>query len=115
MCRCSDVLLNCVRIYTRRSSELRQLLIGISTNRYLPPSGTAGLARSLVRGNSRVPAPPPMIMASVFSVGIFRFIAAFGWYDARQIEFKFVPIAFFALRLRCSTECFLTTRGGVGT
>jgi hypothetical protein len=54
-------------------------------------------------------------MASVFSVGIFRFIAAFGWYDARQIEFKFVPIAFFALRLRCSTECFLTTRGGVGT
>src|SRR4029453_11407153 len=32
---------------------------------YLPPSGTAGLARSLVNGNKRVPAPPPITMASV--------------------------------------------------
>src|SRR5262245_20244893 len=39
-----------------------QFEIGMSTRRYLPPSGTAGLARSLVRGNSRVPAPPPMTM-----------------------------------------------------
>src|SRR5438477_9548131 len=38
-----------------------QLEIGISTNRYLPASGTAGLARSLVSGNKRVPWPPPMI------------------------------------------------------
>src|SRR5438874_12436005 len=38
-----------------------QLEIGISTNRYLPASGTAGLARSLVSGNKRVPCPPPMI------------------------------------------------------
>src|SRR6185295_328918 len=43
-----------------RRPEFRQLLIGISTRRYLPPRGTAGLARSLVRGNSRVPAPPPI-------------------------------------------------------
>src|SRR5262249_14981545 len=43
----------------------RQLLIGISTMRYFPPSGTAGLARSFVNGNKRVPAPPPIMMASV--------------------------------------------------
>src|SRR5262249_5410385 len=36
-----------------------------STSRYLPPSGTAGLARSLVRGNRRVPAPPPMMTATI--------------------------------------------------
>src|SRR2546428_646364 len=33
--------------------------------RYFPPSGTAGFARSFVNGNKRVPAPPPMMMASV--------------------------------------------------
>src|SRR5205823_6808538 len=48
-----------------RSPEFRQLLIGMSTMRYFPPSGTAGFARSFVKGNKRVPAPPPMTMASV--------------------------------------------------
>ena len=38
-----------------------QLEIGMSTSRYLPASGTAGLARSLVSGNRRVPCPPPMM------------------------------------------------------
>src|SRR5690242_13882964 len=33
--------------------------------RYLPPSGTAGLARSLVSGNNRVPAPPPITIDRV--------------------------------------------------
>src|SRR3954464_2184521 len=41
--------------------ELMQFEMGMSTRRYLPASGTAGLARSLVKGKSRVPAPPPMI------------------------------------------------------
>src|SRR6267142_5253892 len=41
-----------------------QLEMGISTRRYLPARGTAGLARSFVRGNSRVPWPPPMITES---------------------------------------------------
>src|ERR1700730_10281945 len=36
--------------------------------RYFPPSGTAGLARSFVNGNKRVPAPPPIMMASVCCV-----------------------------------------------
>jgi hypothetical protein len=44
-----------------------QLLIGISTSRYFPASGTAGFERSFVSGKSRVPAPPPMMTASVFS------------------------------------------------
>src|SRR5438876_1576984 len=48
--------------------ELMQFDMGISTRRYLPASGTAGLARSLVKGNSRVPAPPPMITASTLLV-----------------------------------------------
>src|SRR5215211_5234584 len=38
-----------------------QLLMGTSINRYLPATGTAGLARSWVRGNRRAPWPPPRI------------------------------------------------------
>src|SRR5687768_9881672 len=48
--------------------ELMQLEIGISTNRYLPASGTAGLERSFVSGNRREPAPPPIITASTLTV-----------------------------------------------
>src|SRR5579859_3783574 len=64
MCRCSELELNWVRTKMRRRSALMQLLIGMSTSRYLPPNGTAGLARSFVRGKRRVPAPPPMITAT---------------------------------------------------
>src|SRR5690349_6039722 len=42
--------------------------MGISTRRYLPANGTAGLARSLVNGNRRVPWPPPMITESTLLV-----------------------------------------------
>src|SRR3954471_3921902 len=59
MWRCSELLLNWVRTKMRRRAEWRQLLMGMSTSRYFPPSGTAGLARSLVSGKRRVPAPPP--------------------------------------------------------
>src|ERR1043165_6218758 len=41
----------------RRRPELMQLEMGISTRRYFPASGTAGLERSRVRGKSRVPWP----------------------------------------------------------
>src|SRR5690606_5926133 len=51
------------------SPELMQLEIGTSTSRYLPARGTAGLARSLVSGKSRVPAPPPMMTASISFIG----------------------------------------------
>src|ERR1039457_4663222 len=68
MWRCSDAELNCVSTYTRRRPELMQLEMGMSTRRYLPASGTAGLARSLVSGNNRVPWPPPMMTESTLLV-----------------------------------------------
>src|SRR3954463_2752433 len=40
--------------------------IGMSISRYLPPSGTAGLARYAVSGSSRVPRPPPKTKATTF-------------------------------------------------
>src|SRR5688572_22378350 len=66
MCRCSDAELNCVIRWIWLNPEFRQFEIGISTRRYLPPSGTAGFERSFVNGNSRVPAPPPRITARTF-------------------------------------------------
>lgn len=45
-----------------------QLEMGMSTSRYFPASGTAGLARSLVSGNSLVPCPPPIITESTLLV-----------------------------------------------
>src|SRR4051812_11134496 len=64
----------------RRSPELMQFEIGMSTMRYLPANGTAGLERSLVSGKSRVPAPPPMMTARVFSVveGILEVLIGVG-------------------------------------
>ena len=41
-----------------------QLDMGTSMRRYAPPMGTAGLARDFVSGYSRVPAPPPKIIAA---------------------------------------------------
>lgn len=38
--------------------------MGTSMRRYRPPMGTAGLARVLVRGKRRLPAPPPRMMAA---------------------------------------------------
>merc|ERR1719253_2194146 len=62
--RFKDTELNCVRMYILLMPELRQLDIGTSMRRYAPPMGTAGLARCLVRGYRRVPAPPPRITAA---------------------------------------------------
>jgi hypothetical protein len=45
------------------SSLLMQLEMGMSMSRYLPATGTAGLDRDLVSGNSRVPRPPPRMRA----------------------------------------------------
>ena len=45
MCRLSDAELNCVSTKMRRMSACRQLLIGMSISRYLPPIGTAGFER----------------------------------------------------------------------
>jgi hypothetical protein len=37
--------------------------MGMSINRYFPAMGTAGLARILVKGYRRLPAPPPRMIA----------------------------------------------------
>src|SRR5437879_1414805 len=45
--------------------QLMQLEMGMSTSRYLPAMGTAGLLLLAVRGYKREPAPPPRITANV--------------------------------------------------
>ncbi len=55
--------LYCVSTKMRLSSELRQLLTGMSMMRYLPAIGTAGLERWRVSGKRRVPRPPPRMTA----------------------------------------------------
>ena len=51
--------LYCVSTKMRRRSELRQLLIGMSISRYLPPIGTAGFERWCVSGKQPRPAAAP--------------------------------------------------------
>jgi hypothetical protein len=55
-----------VRTYILPIFEFRQLEIGMSTRRYLPAIGTAGLLLVDVNGESLVPAPPPNMMAMTF-------------------------------------------------
>src|ERR1700737_3996123 len=45
--------------------ELMRLLRTKSTMRYFPPKGTAGLERSRVRGNKRLPLPPARTNATI--------------------------------------------------
>jgi hypothetical protein len=52
-------------------SELIQLEIGMSTKRYFPAIGTAGLERLSVNGANLEPCPPPRIMAKVLLFIIF--------------------------------------------
>src|SRR5215208_8517659 len=66
MCLLSEAELYCVSTKILRMSELMQFEMGMSTRRYLPPSGTAGFERSIVSGDRRVPAPPPRITARMF-------------------------------------------------
>src|SRR5215212_4834884 len=73
MCLLSDAELYCVRTNMRSMSELMQFEMGMSTSLYLPPSGTAGFERRCVRGDRRVPAPPPSMTARMF--GLFGAIS----------------------------------------
>jgi hypothetical protein len=58
--------LYCVRTITLVMSELTQLDSVKSMIRYLPPNGTAGLARFCDRIYRRYPSPPARITAIVF-------------------------------------------------
>src|SRR5256885_16897497 len=65
MCVLSESDLYCVSTFMRRTPELAKLERTKSMMRYLPPNGTAGLARSCVSGASLLPSPPARIIASV--------------------------------------------------
>ena len=64
MCLFKEAELNCVNTNILLILLLIQLLIGISTNRYLPAIGTAGFERFAVKGYNLLPAPPPKITAT---------------------------------------------------
>src|SRR5208337_2216618 len=66
-CFCRECDLYWVKIKMRRRPECRQLLSVKSMMRYLPPKGTAGLARSAVSGCNREPTPPAKRTVNVFS------------------------------------------------
>src|SRR5690349_10854626 len=66
MWRLSESDLNWVRILILYRPEFVKLLMTKSMMRYLPPKGTAGLARSSVSGQSRRPSPPARIIVSTF-------------------------------------------------
>jgi hypothetical protein len=65
ICLLSEAELNWVNTNMRPIPQCRQLEIGISTRRYFPPMGTAGLDRLAVSGYKRDPAPPPKITATI--------------------------------------------------
>ena len=71
MCLFNDAELNCVSTKILFNPEFKQLEIGISTNRYLPAIGTAGLERVAVRGDNLDPCPPPRITETTFDDIIF--------------------------------------------
>ena len=64
MCLFNDAELNWVSTNMRLILLLMQLLMGMSTSRYLPAMGTAGFDRLEVNGYNRLPAPPPRITAT---------------------------------------------------
>ena len=53
---------------TWRMSELTRFDSTKSMSRYVPPNGTAGLARSAVSGINRLPSPPASTMDSAFGL-----------------------------------------------
>ena len=71
--------LYCVRTITFVMSEFTQLDRVKSMMRYLPPNGTAGLARFCDRIESRSPSPPARITAIVFFTPGLRSWGAVGW------------------------------------
>ena len=64
MCLFNEAELNCVSTNILFILLLIQLLMGISTNLYFPAIGTAGLERVEVKGDKRLPAPPPRMTAT---------------------------------------------------
>jgi hypothetical protein len=59
-----DAELNWVKTNILLILLLIQLLMGMSTKRYLPAIGTAGFDLVFVNGDNLLPAPPPRITAT---------------------------------------------------
>src|SRR5688500_17880188 len=79
----SDRGLYWVRTTTSWMSELTQLDSGKSVIRYLPPNGTAGLARSCYRMERRSPSPPARMIAMVrFTVRVRLHVT---WFRGRML------------------------------
>ena len=66
MCRSRLCDLYWVSTTICRSPELIRFEIAKSIRRYCPPNGTAGLARSAVRGIRRLPSPPARMIPKTF-------------------------------------------------
>ncbi|MNE07196.1 hypothetical protein D3C80_998040 [compost metagenome] len=64
ICEFNEDELNCVNTKILLNPELRQFEMGISTKRYFPAIGTAGLDRWSVNGYRREPLPPPKTIAT---------------------------------------------------
>ncbi len=100
MCRLSELELNCVSTKICVMPELMQFETGTSIKRYFPPSGTAGFARSFVKGKSLVPAPPPKI----------NFIDVTAWHNQPVPERQWAVLDHVPLR----QVTLLSGEGGVG-
>src|SRR6266550_8727488 len=90
MWRFNEAELYCVKTNILRTSELMQFEMGMSTRRYLPPTGTAGFERCCVNGKRREPAPPPRITASrlCFAAGIYVSPVCLGFQIGKSIDAK---------------------------
>src|SRR6478609_9760601 len=64
--------LYCVSTTTCLSPELIRFEIAKSMSRYCPPKGTAGLARSAVRGINRFPSPPARMIPKTLGAAGMR-------------------------------------------
>jgi len=67
---------------------LTQLLSGKSMSRYLPPNGTDALARSLVKGCSRSPKPPAIIIARALSIAFTPYAPLSTVIECHLLNFK---------------------------
>src|SRR5947209_6848931 len=70
MCWLSECGRYCVSTATLYMPELTQLESVKSMMRYLAANGTAGLERSSLKTDKRVPAPPAMIMARTWGMTV---------------------------------------------